>query len=220
MMKKYIITFILLIATISFAAGFGEFGNTIPSIESWQTIVSKFASGSCTGYLKSDGTCSTEAGSIAANVPIVTDDLTATGGNISNTDITVGAGKTLDVSDGTLILALNEQIVASNATLNSSQMFGGSINTFGQTNDTTITLLAIEKGMNFCVTIGTTVAKYLRIDPNGSDSIYDGTTTAGDGKYFGVTSAAVGQKICFEAFQTGASAYDWSVSYLGAFATE
>ena len=89
-MKKYIITFILLIATISFAAGFGEFGNSIPSIESWQTIVSKFASGSCTGYLKSDGTCSTEAGSIAANVPIVTNSLTATGGTISGiTSLTV-----------------------------------------------------------------------------------------------------------------------------------
>jgi len=115
---------------------------------------------------------------------------------------------------------LNETVVASNATLTRDVMFGGQINTFGQTDDTTITLLAIEKGMNFCTVIGTTVAKYLRVDPNGSDSIYDGTTTAGDGKYFGVTSAAVGQKICFEAFQTGASTYDWSISYLGAWATE
>ncbi|MFA6282364.1 MAG: hypothetical protein WCY05_07700, partial [Candidatus Omnitrophota bacterium] len=37
--------------------------------------------------------------------PIVTDSLTATGGTISGTNITVGAGKTLDVSDGTLTLA-------------------------------------------------------------------------------------------------------------------
>ena len=146
--------------------------------------------------------------------------VTITGGTISGANITVGAGKTLDVSDGTLTLAIKEQIVASNATLTRGQMFGGQINTYGQTDDTTITLLAIEKGMNFCVVIGTTVAKYLRIDPNGSDSIYDGTTTAGDGKYFGFTSAVVGQKICFEAFQTGASSYDWSISYLGAGASE
>lgn len=143
-----------------------------------------------------------------------------TSGTISGANITVGAGKTLDVSDGTLTLAIKEQIVASNATLTRDVMFGGQINTYGQNADTTITLLAIEKGMNFCVVVGTTVAKYLRVDPNASDSIYDGTTTAGDGKYFGVTSAAVGQKICFEAFQTGASSYDWSVSYLGAWASE
>jgi hypothetical protein len=121
---------------------------------------------------------------------------------------------------GIAIGGLSETVTASNATLTRDVMFGGQINTFGQTNDTTISLLAIEKGMNFCVVIGTTVAKYLRVDPNASDSIYDGSTTAGDGKYFGVTSAAAGQKICFEAFQTGASAYDWSISYLGAWATE
>ena len=123
-------------------------------------------------------------------------------------------------ASGLAIGMLNETVVASNATLTRDMMFGGQINTYGQANDTTITLLAIEKGMNFCTVIGTTVAKYLRVDPNASDSIYDGTTTAGDGKYFGVTSAAVGQKICFEAFQTGASSYDWSVSYLGPWATE
>ncbi len=123
-------------------------------------------------------------------------------------------------ASGQALGMLNETIVASNATLTRDVMFGGQINTYGQNADTTITLLAIEKGMNFCVVVGTTVAKYLRVDPNASDSIYDGTTTAGDGKYFGVTSAAVGQKICFEAFQTGASAYDWSISYLGPWTTE
>lgn len=140
------------------------------------------------------------------------------------TFISLGSGNWLCFgymkASGVAIGMLNEYVVASSGTLTRSQMFGGTINTFGQTNDSTIGLLAIEKGMNFCVVIGTTVAKYLRVDPNGSDSIYDGTTTAGDGKYFGVTSAAVGQKICFEAFQTGASAYDWSVSYLGAWVTE
>ena len=294
-MKKYLVTFILFIATISFAAGFGEFGNTIPSIESWQTIVSRFASGSCTGYLKSDGTCSQDitsgtisgitsltvlgkvdwgkAGDLAsasttdigaANGVVM--DITGTNTITSFGNVTAGATRLVRFTGATTITynatsmilpgarnlttaagdratfvslgsgnwlchsymkaagiamgGLNETVVASNATLTRDVMFGGTVNTFGMTDNTTLTLLAAEKNMNFCTVIGTTVAKYLRIDPNGSDSIYDGTTTAGDGKYFGVTSAAVGQKICFEAFQTGASTYDWSVSYLGAFATE
>jgi hypothetical protein len=123
-------------------------------------------------------------------------------------------------TSGLAIGTLDEQIVSASASLTRNQMFGGQVNTFGQANDETITLLPIEKGMNFCVVVGTTVAKYVRVDPDASDSIYDGTTTAGDGKYFGVTSAAVGQKICFEAFQTGASTYDWSVSYLGSWISE
>lgn len=150
-------------------------------------------------------------------------DITTAAGDRA-TFVSLGSGNWLCHSymkaAGTAIGMLNETVVASNATLTRDVMFGGQINTYGQNADTTITLLAIEKGMNFCVVVGTTVAKYLRVDPNASDSIYDGTTTAGDGKYFGVTSAAAGQKICFEAFQTGASAYDWSISYLGPWASE
>jgi len=43
----------------------------------WQNIVSKFASGSCSGYLKSDGTCS--GGSITGLTTLSTNTLTVTG---------------------------------------------------------------------------------------------------------------------------------------------
>ena len=99
---KYILAVVLIVV---FSTGVMADYSNKPIIGSWQQIVKFFASGSFTGYPKSDGTCSTEAGSIAANVPIVTNSLTATGGTISNTNITVGAGKTLDVSAGTLTLA-------------------------------------------------------------------------------------------------------------------
>ena len=91
-------------------------------------------------------------------------------------------------------------------------MKGSIINNYGQADDAVISLPAIAKGYQFSVVLGTTVAKYYRIDPNASDSIYlDGVTT-GDGKYVGVASASAGNALSCVAFQTGASAYDWYCS--------
>jgi hypothetical protein len=105
-----------------------------------------------------------------------------------------------------------EYVEAATDTLTIDQCYGSIINNYGQADDTTLTLPAIAAGMNFTVLLGTTVAKYFRLDPNASDSIYlDGVTT-GDGKYVGVASAAVGNAIQFIAFQTGASTYDWYAS--------
>lgn len=110
---------------------------------------------------------------------------------------------------GTVRSLIDEDVEAATDTLTANQCSGGLINNYGQANDATLTLPAAAAGMSFIVILGTTVAKYFRLDPNASDSIYlDGATT-GDGKYVGVASAALGNAIQFVAFQTGATAYDW-----------
>ncbi|MFA6282270.1 MAG: hypothetical protein WCY05_07215 [Candidatus Omnitrophota bacterium] len=105
MKKKLLIILFVLLSFVGVASSAGYYGGG-SGILSYLDITKWW--NPCNGYLKSDGTCSTEAGSIAANVPIVTDDLTATGGTISGTDITVGAGKTLNVSAGTFTVGTNQ----------------------------------------------------------------------------------------------------------------
>ena len=102
-----------------------------------------------------------------------------------------------------------EEIVAASATITRAQSFGGIVNNFGQTGDAVLTLLAIEKGMNFIVTLGTTVAKYYRIDPSSTDVIILDSVVLTGGKYVGVTTAAQGAQIQFYSIQTGASTYVW-----------
>jgi len=114
-----------------------------------------------------------------------------------------------DITAVTIRSIFDEDVEIVSDTLTANQCSGGVINNYGQTADAVLTLPAIAVGYNFTVVIGTTVAKYYRIDPNASDSIYlDGVTT-GDGKYVGVVSAALGNAIQFVAVQTGASTYDW-----------
>lgn len=107
---------------------------------------------------------------------------------------------------------LDEYVVAATATLTADQCSGGLINNYGQTADAVVTLPAAADGLNFTVILGTTVAKYFRIDPASGDSIYLGGATTGDGKYVGIASAVVGAAISFVAFKTGASTYDWFAS--------
>ena len=104
---------------------------------------------------------------------------------------------------------LKEEIEPATDNISADQCRGSIINNYEQADNVVLTLPAIAAGMHFTVILGTTVAKYFRIAPNTSDSIYlDGVTT-GDGKYVGVASAAAGNAIQFVAFQTGASAWDW-----------
>ena len=104
---------------------------------------------------------------------------------------------------------LKEEIEPATDNISADQCRGSIINNYEQADNAVLTLPAIAAGMHFTVILGTTVAKYFRIDPNTSDSIYlDGVTT-GDGKYVGVASAAAGNAIQFVAFQTGPSAWDW-----------
>ncbi|MFH1147216.1 MAG: hypothetical protein V1736_05860 [Pseudomonadota bacterium] len=102
-----------------------------------------------------------------------------------------------------------EYVEAATDTLTIDQVYGGLINNYGQADDAVLTLPACTAGMNFTVILGTTVAKYFRLDPNASDAIYLDGVVDTDGHYVGVASAAAGNAIQFVAFQTGASAWDW-----------
>ena len=116
----------------------------------------------------------------------------------------------------------DEVVIAATGSITSAYFNGTVINTYGQTDDIVLTVDAATKGANFKVVIGTTVAKYVRIDPAAGDSIFpDGLTTTGDGKYIGNASVTKFDEIYFESIQTGASDYDWKVtSGLGAWVQE
>ena len=104
---------------------------------------------------------------------------------------------------------IDEQTIASSATISSPQSYDGVINNYGQTADVTLTLLACLKGMNFVIRLSTTVNKFFYIDPAASEVItLDGVALTG-GFRVGVTSAAVNQEIHFNAVQTGAATWAW-----------
>lgn len=116
---------------------------------------------------------------------------------------------------------LAEHICPATASLTIEQCSDGLINNYGQAADAVLTLPAAAKGLHFVVLLGTTVAKYLRLDPQSGDQIYLDGTGAGDGKYVGIASAAAGAGIEFWAIQTGVGAYDWvAITLAGTFAAE
>jgi len=108
-----------------------------------------------------------------------------------------------DGKNGPIAFAsIQEYLIHDSGAITAEKLYGGQINTYGQDADATLTLPAAVLGMNFILFIGTTVAKYLRLDPDGGDSIYlDGVTT-GDGKYIGVASAAIGNMVQFSTATT------------------
>jgi len=115
-----------------------------------------------------------------------------------------------------------EEVEAASDNIGAIQCRGNIINNYGQAADATLTLPTAVVGLNFTVILGTTVAKYFRLDPQAGDSIYlDGITT-GDGKYVGVPSATIGNSLSCATFQTGATPdYDWLCSTIaGAWAAE
>lgn len=126
-------------------------------------------------------------------------------------DAQVGSASKFTVwNTGETALKNKEWVEAATDTLTAIQVSGGLINNYGQTDDETLTLPAAAAGYSFTVILGTTVAKYFRLDPNASDQIYLDGVAGGDGKYIGVASAAAGASIVCKTFQTGASAYDWA----------
>ncbi|MFA5340728.1 MAG: hypothetical protein WC332_03020 [Clostridia bacterium] len=222
-MKKKILIIISIILIPFFAYAWTTTGWDTGT---WQWIVSKFASGSCSGYLKSDGTCSTEAGSIAANVPIVTNSLTATGGNV--TGITNLGAANLTISStanvtGVTWTGLVPTFVdgSSSANLTVAQLSSTVIGNPTQSGNVTHTLPAIEAGLGFDAILGLTAAFVFRLDPNANDSIYLDGVSCADGKYIGLTTVTVGDAISCRAMKTGASSYDWACyTAQGAFACE
>ena len=91
-----------------------------------------------------------------------------------------------------------------------SECLGTIISNYGQTNNVTLTLPAAFANGSFIVRIDTTVAKYFRLDPNGSEvQMLDGTDL-GAGKYIGLTSAAKGAVLKYITLRTGESSYQWA----------
>lgn len=103
--------------------------------------------------------------------------------------------------------AATEVTKAATGTLSATEMIGGVVNNYGQTDDATIALASMVSAKSFVVITGTTVAKYWRLDPNGSELIYLDGSSCGAGKYVGVASVAAGYVLSCRSFQTGASAY-------------
>jgi hypothetical protein len=121
------------------------------------------------------------------------------------------ASKTMKRATG---LKKPEFIRAATATLTSDMMYGGVINTYGQTDNIILTLPAPQAGMSVTVIVGTTVAKYVRVTAAATDKIYLDGTAGSDNGYVGIASVTAGEAIeCF-AFQTGAGTYDWFVKTL------
>ncbi len=118
-------------------------------------------------------------------------------------------------------IVLRDQIKTASAALVYADCVGGVINNRGQVNDVVLDLPLAVPGMNFTVILGTTVAKYFRLNPDDTDNIYlDGVTT-GLGKYIGVPSAVVGNAISCVSFEVGVSDNDWFCSTIaGAWAAE
>ena len=117
---------------------------------------------------------------------------------------------------------VSEIVVAATGNLSAAQLSGTQLNNYGQTDDNTQSLAAIASGLSFDTILGTTVAKYFRLDPGASDSIYLDGVSCTDGKYIGVASAAIGNAVSCKSFQTGATPdYDWfCVTVFGAWACE
>lgn len=126
----------------------------------------------------------------------------------TNSILTMGV-QTLPYWDETPYVGLPEIIASETQSLSAWQLKGSIVNNYGQAADAVITLAAAAVGLSFIVILGTTVAKYYRLDPNANDSIYLLGTTTGDGKYVGIASAVKGAAISFTSFRSGAATYDW-----------
>jgi len=104
----------------------------------------------------------------------------------------------------------NEDIEATTDTITTAQCRGTIINNYGQAGNVVLTLPAAKEGYHIIFILGTTVASYFRIDPNGSDAIYLDGVKDTDGHYVGVASAVAGNSIQFIAFQDGANEWNWA----------
>ena len=151
--------------------------------------------------------------------------ITITGGSVDGVAIggstpAAGAFTTLTASTS-LTAPFKEEIESATDNVSAAQCYGSVINNYGQLDNATLTLPAAAVGMHFTVILGTTVAKYFRLDPNANDLIILDGVASTDGKYVGIASAVQGAAIQFIAIQTGASSYDWAAyTASGAWASE
>jgi hypothetical protein len=155
-----------------------------------------------------------------AVVPSNLDNVFAAPPAIGGTTPAAGAFTTLTASTS-LTAPFKEERESATDNVSAAQCYGSVINNYGQSDNATLTLPAAAVGMHFTVILGTTVAKYYRLDPNANDYIILDGVASTDGKYVGVASATIGDTISFRSVQTGASEYNW-VAYTstGAWASE
>lgn len=126
-----------------------------------------------------------------------------------------------ETTPGTIRSLIKVIVKDATGSLSAVECSGTIVNNYGQSDDTTLTLPAAAAGLSFMVALGTTVAKYFRLDPQSGDKIILDGTAADDGDYVGIASAAQGAAISFVAIQTGESAYDWvATSISGTWAAE
>jgi hypothetical protein len=85
---KYVLAVLFIIAFATSVIGAGYSNKPIISV--WQQIVAMFGGGSCSGYLKSDGTCSTAATSITGSANITTGTANLDTLTVANADINGG----------------------------------------------------------------------------------------------------------------------------------
>ena len=112
-------------------------------------------------------------------------------------------------------IGLNSAIKKVSATLVPSDVQGKQLTNQGQTDDVTLVLPPAQPGYSFCVVLSTTVAKYYRLDPNGTEVIYLQGTACTGGHYVGITSAVVGACISLMSFyDEDNSAYAWLASVI------
>ena len=93
--------------------------------------------------------------------------------------------------------------------LDLSQLSNTIIHNYGQTDDNTQSLPLLSSGTKFDVILGTTVAKYFRLDPDDNQQFYLDGVALGNGKYIGVTSCVAGYALSCRTFKTGANS--WSI---------
>ena len=121
----------------------------------------------------------------------------------SNVAITGGS-----ISDVTI--AAKIIIKSASVALTAAECTGTIIHLYRQTLEATLELPAAFANGNFVFIVDATVAKYVRLDPTGSEvQSLDGIDLTA-GYYVGLTTAVKGAVIQYITIQTGASTYQWA----------
>jgi hypothetical protein len=123
-----------------------------------------------------------------------------------------GTGVNITATSANITGSLTFPIVEKSGTgnLSAAECTGTIINIYGQTDDMTLTLPTAFAGGSFRIQVSAAVAKYIRIDPNGSEvQSFDGQDLTG-GYYVYLSSATKGAMIQYVAIKTGASTWQWA----------
>jgi hypothetical protein len=196
-MKKilFVFTLSLILAAAGYVFSAGYYGTT---------------NSSTTGLTLGTNATLTVADSVAANITApfgsgaFADTYDGTGVNITAT--------TANITTLTAVTSFKSPVVTKSGTgaLSAAECTGTIINIYGQTDDMTLTLPTAFEGGSFRIQVSAALAKYIRIDPNGSEvQSFDGTDLTG-GYYVYLSAATKGAMIQYVAIKTGASTWQWA----------